>query len=110
MIGYLSRSVPPLIRLMARAQIDHITGCWLWTGSKNGRGYGSIYLDGKRVGAHVASWILFKGPIPDGMNVCHHCDNPPCINPHHEFLGSQSDNLKDAVKKGRVIPPNVWTK
>lgn len=82
-------------------------GCWLWIGSTNkvkpGSGAGQIRIKGRKnpVLAHRISWEIHKGPIPEGMNVCHSCDNPPCVNPDHLFLGSQSDNLKDMFAKGR---------
>ena len=76
-------------------------GCHIWTGSRNNAAYGTTRNNGKNVIASRASYVIYKGEIPHGMVVCHSCDNPPCVNPAHLFLGSQSDNMKDAVAKGR---------
>lgn len=74
--------------------------CWNWIGSTDGR-YGQIFYNGKSRKAHRVSYELTYGEIPTGMNVCHRCDNPRCVNPEHLFLGSQVDNLRDCVQKGR---------
>lgn len=79
-------------------------GCFEWTRSLN-RGYGMLSISGKNKYAHRMSYMLFIGPIPDGMDVCHHCDNPPCINPAHLFLGTAKDNAQDARRKGRTTKP-----
>ena len=71
--------------------------CWLWRGSRDGLGYGH-FSEGR---AHRVSWLLFKGPIPDGMKVLHKCDVRNCVNPEHVFLGTQADNIQDMLKKGR---------
>jgi hypothetical protein len=78
--------------------------CWEWIGSRHPDGYGRIGAGGKHGGtiyAHRASWEIHGNKIPNGLCVLHHCDNPPCVNPAHLFLGTQADNIKDKVAKGR---------
>lgn len=77
-------------------------GCWTWGGAMFTHGYGRALWQGK-VGAvaHRVSWMIHNGPIPDGMLVCHSCDNPPCVRPDHLFLGTHRDNMKDMLSKGR---------
>lgn len=79
------------------------TGCWEWTGTCMRFGYGSAYhpISRKKRAAHRIAYELAFGPIPDGLFVCHHCDNPPCCNPAHLFLGTASDNHQDKLRKGR---------
>lgn len=84
------------------AKVNKTEGCWLWTASENGYGYGQIGTGPKRTNrAHVVSWILNKGPIPDGLCVLHRCDIRRCVNPDHLWLGTRDDNNKDAVEKRR---------
>lgn len=75
--------------------------CWEWGGSKTFTGYGRVWIDGKHVYAHRLAWELTNGEIPKGMHICHRCDNPPCCNPEHLFLGTDADNTTDKMQKGR---------
>ena len=99
----------PEERFWTRVVGDLATGCWLWTGPRFREGYGSLSYGPLRIRAHRFSWELHVGPIPEGLVVCHRCDNPPCVRPDHLFLGTQSDNLHDAVAKGRPIGRQTWT-
>lgn len=89
-------------------QKDDPTLCWEWqrTRSKgrdgNSNRYGMYRFNGKQRYSHRVAYELEHGPIPDGMNVCHRCDNPPCCNPSHLFLGSQGENVWDAAAKGNM--------
>lgn len=77
-------------------------GCWLWTKGRAGGRYGQLRLpDGSALPAHRLSYELHKGPIPKGMLVCHTCDVMACVNPDHLWLGTNSDNIRDCVAKGR---------
>ena len=75
--------------------------CIEWEGGRIPDGYGQRYIDGRPYLAHRWAWMEANGPIPEGMCVCHHCDNPPCINPQHLFLGTQRDNVHDMFNKSR---------
>ena len=81
-------------------------GCWEWIAYKDGGGYGIIKIDGKKQKAHRVAYRLYVGEIPDGMCVCHRCDNPGCVNPGHLFLGTMADNMRDCENKGRRVHPS----
>jgi hypothetical protein len=74
--------------------------CWIWTAGTDGRGYGWIHDGEKMQLAHRVA-VVFDGRDPSGFVVCHTCDNPRCVNPAHLFLGTQGDNMRDKVAKGR---------
>lgn len=93
-------------RLM-KYSAENADGCRVWTRSVTHDGYGRLRVGGKMIGAHRVMYEIFNGPIPPAMYVCHHCDNPRCVNPEHLFLGTNRDNIIDAMKKGRHIVPFV---
>jgi HNH endonuclease len=87
-------------------------GCWLWTGkSVNTKGYGQLGALGgkgtKGITAHRLSYTIHKGEIPEGMVVMHSCDNPACVNPDHLSVGTQSQNILEAIAKGRKVLPKL---
>lgn len=76
--------------------------CWLWTGHRNSKGYGIIGRDGSaRIATRSLMEVINKEPVPKNRMVCHHCDNPPCCNPKHLFIGTAKENLIDSIQKGR---------
>lgn len=82
--------------------VERTKGCWLWKNSRDTSGYGWFSYMKKPMRAHRVAWELTYGPIPDGLFVCHHCDVRTCVRPDHLFLGTQRDNMDDAVRKGRM--------
>ena len=86
-----------------------LVSCWIWTGFCNAKGYGLKSWPIPRgdkpqtsLLAHRVSWMIHRGKIPDGLKVLHTCDNPPCCNPEHLFLGTDGDNARDRDQKGRA--------
>jgi HNH endonuclease len=75
--------------------------CWVWTASVNSNGYGKIGVGGKLLAAHRLAYTHFVGEIPEGMEIRHHCDNPPCVNPAHLVPGTHGDNMQDMLERGR---------
>lgn len=97
---------------MSRVQQGH--GCWVWMGARSQagpHGYGVLTVESRKVYAHRRAYELFIGPISVGLNVLHHCDNPPCVRPDHLFVGTQGDNLRDAAAKRRLdtVGKGRWT-
>lgn len=92
----------PACRLWSRVTRCADVDCWPWVGGRaHPFGYGLIGLDGRPTTAHRVAWLVTRGPIPRGLSVLHRCDNPPCCNPAHLFLGTQADNMHDRHAKGR---------
>lgn len=111
------KPIPTEDRFWGHVDKSDPEGCWIWTGAmvwsptRRKYGYTTTYgytfigsrADGslRMIHAHRLSWMIANGPIPEGMQVLHKCDNPPCVRPDHLFLGTKSDNSKDMVSKGR---------
>lgn len=83
------------------SHVQRSDGCWLWMAGRSSEGYGTFRFNGRMQKAPRVAWQLTFGPIPDGLNALHHCDNPPCVRPEHLFLGTIDDNNKDRAAKGR---------
>lgn len=100
--------LPVVDRFEAKIERCPMSGCWLWSDAPDDCGYGRLGLPGNQmVKAHRLSYELHRGPIPDGLQVLHSCDTPPCVNPDHLFLGTHDDNMADRERKGRgnYVPP-----
>ena len=90
-------------RFMAKVSPEPNSGCWLWTGAVSGSGYGQFWDTPSRATVVASRWSLEQSGtrIPEGWFACHHCDTKLCVNPKHLFAGDQSDNMIDALTKGR---------
>ena len=105
MANYKGRPILPIeVRFHDnKYDINEITGCWEWKRATNNIGYGMFRIkQGLMRTAHRVSYEIHKGMIPNGMVVCHTCDNPKCVNPDHLWVGTQKDNAQDMVAKGRT--------
>jgi hypothetical protein len=109
--------IPMVDRFWHKVDKSNEDGCWEWIGTKNKSGYGILWISDNpstlRL-AHRISWELHFSPIPEKINVCHTCDNPPCVNPKHLFLGTFKDNMDDKVAKerharGEKTPTHILT-
>lgn len=91
------------------AKVQKTEACWLWIAAVGNHGYGMFRYEGRTITAPQASWLIHRGAIPEGYEICHNCpegDNRLCVNPDHLFLGTRLDNVRDCIQKGR-FPPRV---
>lgn len=87
------------------SQVEKSPGCWVWTGYLRNGQHGAMSINDREIYVHRLSYAIHHGPIPQGKVVCHRCDNPPCVQPDHLFLGDQQDNVSDMRAKGRGKNP-----
>lgn len=93
--------LPPKVIAKFWSRVDKSGSCWTWQGARGRGGYGRFSLALGTLSAHRLAYTLLVGSIPKGMCVCHRCDNPPCVNPDHLFVGTYRDNIRDMMQKGR---------
>lgn len=98
---WITRGMSLAQKLEFHSMPEPNSGCRLWTAHVNEDGYGIMWWAGEMQKAHRLSWMAHRGPIPDGLEVCHHCDVPSCIEESDLFLGTHQENIDDMITKGR---------
>ncbi len=101
-VGTRVKTLPLDVRFWRHVKKVEGDGCWEWQGCLYDGGYGLFRLDGRNQRATRVAWLILHGPIPEGIKVLHTCDNPPCVRPDHLFLGTDADNARDKMLKGRA--------
>ena len=102
----LTKTQRTLWRFLEKVDVKSNDKCWEWLGYKTWEGYGRLRnLNREKILVHRFSWLIHFGKIPEGMLICHHCDNPPCVNPEHLFMGTHQDNAIDRERKNRRKAP-----
>lgn len=106
--GVYARQPKPLPDPMPRFWhfVKKTRGCWIWIGKRD-HGYGKFWYIGRNITASRFAYEQLVCPIPEGLKVLHHCDNPPCVRPDHLFTGTTKDNTWDAIQKGRFDPYHI---
>jgi hypothetical protein len=95
--------------LISRVNLEHYywprvakqEGCWLWRGSRDGEGYGYVQVLSRPINTHRIAYFIANGPIAKGLEICHRCDTPLCVNPEHLFAATHAENMRDMREKGR---------